>query len=738
VRRAPLVICVLIGLALPAAAAAHAGEDHAVTTAGMSLRQVAKECAAYTPRAEARLRRAETRILGGDHAAEHARSRVQSRRAACTPAGKVRPGFAAKVRRAATAKRVHASGLPEAVGSWAGPYPMNGVIAIHATLMPNGKILYFYNNPSFGDEDLAKVMVWDPVTKTGVRRDVPSNIWCAGQVLLADGRVLVVGGNLKYQDPVNPGLPGNSFRGLNEIWLFDPVTETWTQGPNMRHGRWYPTATRLADGRVLITAGWDETGNGASANNSDVELYTPAADGKGPGTLQLVGDNDLDYYPHQFVLPDGRVLIAGPRIDDTYYVNPAAGFAFSQAPDLNVDRVFGYGFGVLLPGPPSGSTNVLLVGGATTGDAAGSTATTEQLDAANPGAGWQPRASLPESRRNVNGVILPDGNILAVGGNQEGASNGYRKETLLYSPAANSWTPMATQPEGRGYHSTAVLLPDASVVSAGGDTDPVRGYVNDIAEVFSPPYLFRGPGPAVASSPASVGYGAQFAIGASGQVSRAVLIAPAATTHSNDMNQRHVELAITPSAGGVLAASPPSSNVAPPGPYMLFLLNAQGVPSAARWVWVGVPVPPGYSAGAGAGAVGSGSPGAGAGATRISPPKVKRLRVRVVFTRGAATVRLVLRTNSAFRGSLGLYPVRKGQGKSRRAAARALVSKKIAGKGGRNVVLSARFSTKGKRFPLKLRLALRLRDPRGGGDRLVSRSIVLRRSPPSARFLGSR
>ncbi len=51
---------------------------------------------------------------------------------------------------------------------------------------------------------------------------------------------------------------------------------------------------------------------------------------------------------------------------------------------------------------------------------------------------------------------------------------------------------MATQGEGRGYHSTALLLPDASVVSAGGDTDPVRGIVNDIAEVFSPPYLFRG------------------------------------------------------------------------------------------------------------------------------------------------------------------------------------------------------------------------------------------------------
>ena len=97
----------------------------------------------------------------------------------------------------------------------------------------------------------------------------------------------MVGGNLQYQTA--PGTPeGGSFKGLNEIWLFDPISETWTQGPNMRHGRWYPTATRLADGRVLITAGWDETGNGSSANNRDVELYTPAADGRGPGTVQVV------------------------------------------------------------------------------------------------------------------------------------------------------------------------------------------------------------------------------------------------------------------------------------------------------------------------------------------------------------------------------------------------------------------------------------------------------------------
>ena len=727
-RRASILMCLLLGLALPAAALAHGDEPHGVAAA-RSLRDVATQCASDSPRQEARLHRVEALVLGPEHAAAHARERARDRREACTVSGKVRPAFAKQLRRAAAAKHEQAVGDPSVVGTWSGGFPLPGIVAIHSTLMPNGKILFFYNNPSFGDEDLAKVMVWDPVTKTGVRRDVPSNIWCAGQTLLADGRVLVVGGNLQYQTA--PGTPGGSFKGLNEIWLFDPVTETWSQGPNMRHGRWYPTATRMADGRVLITAGWDETGNGSSANNRDIEVYTPAADGKGPGTLQLVGSEDLDYYPHQFQLPDGRVLIAGGRIDDTFWVNRQSDFSLDPAPHLNVDRAFGFGAGVLLPGPPSGSSRVMLIGGAYDSHADLSTATTESFDAAQPGGTWQLRAPLPESRRNVNGVILPDGNILAVGGNDEGASNGYREETLSYSPSANAWTPLASQTEGRGYHSSALLLPDASVLSAGDDTDAGGGYLNDVAEIFSPPYLFRGARPAITAAPASVGYNAPFTIGASGQVSRAVLMSPGATTHANDMNQRHVELAIAPSGAGLVATSPPSPNVAPPGPYMLYLLNAQGVPSTARWVWVGVPVPPGY-AGAGPGGPGAGGPGAGG--ARISPPKVKRLRVGVRFAGRAATVRFVLRTSGAFRGALGLYPVSKG--KKAKALKRALVSKRIAGKGGRNVVLTARFSTTGKRFPLKLRMFMRLRDPRGGGDRVITRSLLLRRSPPSARFLG--
>ena len=146
------------------------------------------------------------------------------------------------------------------MGQWSGPIDLPGIVAIHTTLMPNGKVLFFYNNPEFGDEARGRVMVWDPATQTGVRRDVPANIWCAGQVLLADGRVLVVGGNLKYE----VGGPAGSFKGLNQIWIFDPTTETWLRGPDMRTAAGTRRPPSCPTAEVLITAGWDESGGGAA------------------------------------------------------------------------------------------------------------------------------------------------------------------------------------------------------------------------------------------------------------------------------------------------------------------------------------------------------------------------------------------------------------------------------------------------------------------------------------------
>jgi Galactose oxidase-like, Early set domain/Kelch motif len=701
-RRALLGGALTLALALPATALGH---GRTLSASTMSIKSAAKVCKKDTPRAEKRLRAAERLMLGSRHAAEHAAERAQSRRQACTSNGRLKKSFVTRVRAQASVKKAMATGPPSDVGQWGPPIDLPGIVAIHTTLLPNGKVLFFYNNPEFGDEARGRVMVWDPATQTGVRRDVPGNIWCAGQIVLADGRVLVVGGNLQYQTDTS------SFKGLNQIWIFDPSTETWLRGPDMEHGRWYPTATKLPDGEVLITAGWDESGKGAASNNQDLEVYTPAADGHGPGTVRVVAHRDIDYYPHQYVLPDGRVILAGPRDVDTAFINPG-GWSFTDIPDLNINRDYGYGSGVLLPGPPSGSTKVLLVGGAN-GDANLSTATTEQFDAANPSAGWTFKAPLPESRRNVNTVILPDGDLLAVGGNNDGASNGYHHESVLYTPATNTWTPVAAQGQPRGYHSTAILLPDARVLSAGDDTTPGGGWENDIAEIYSPPYLFKGPRPSITSAPRAIKWGSPFTIGTTDQVSRAVLIAPGATTHANDMNQRHVELAISPTAGGIQAIAPPTANVAPPGPYMLFLLNAQGVPSVSRFVQVGDVFDQGGSAAPGApGGSRAGRPLAGAKKKLPVQFLNPKLKVGKAWVSLAVTLVAPL-SRQVVVATLG----RPGPGRGK------VNTKKLVLKKGKKKRVSLRVRAPRRHAPLRLRLQLKVK-PAGGSVVTIKRNVL--------------
>ena len=157
--------------------------------------------------------------------------------------------------------------------------------------------MYFSRLDAGAPDNEARAWLWDPSKPLGdptALREVnppidpdtgkPVNIWCAGQSLLADGQVLVTGGNLAYEASGQ----GN-WRGLNRIYTFDPWSEQWTEQPRMAHGRWYPTQTLLPDGRTLITSGRDETGNASNAMNLDIELFNPPATRGGQGTLTKVG-----------------------------------------------------------------------------------------------------------------------------------------------------------------------------------------------------------------------------------------------------------------------------------------------------------------------------------------------------------------------------------------------------------------------------------------------------------------
>lgn len=437
-----------------------------------------------------------------------------------------------------------AAGSP-ATGAWTAPFtpagPTSRVIGVHSVQLYTGKVLVF--GPAAG----TPAYVYDPQTGTTIEADPPANVECAAVVPLADGRILLVGGIAL----------GNV--GINNVLLFDPLDLTWTPQPQTPLGRYYPVATRLADGRVVISGGETATGT----NNVTVEVYTPPPVGSRVGTLARVADHPSTIYPRQFLMPDGKVLeITSTR---TSLLNPAT-WAWTPLPaPLHPGQTV-----TLLPGSAAGSTKVLMAG-----------AGEETFDYATPTVGWKVAAALPQIRWHMAATWTPDGRLIGVGGNSVAnnfAGTSYYS-ALSYDPAANSWTTLASQTARRDYHSTAVLLPDGRVWSA-GDTGTGGGGNRDT--IFSPPYLFGGVRPTITSAPTHVASGMPFTV-QTPSVGKLVLMSPGASTHTSDMNGRYITLAQSPAAGSITATAP-APNVAPSGWYMLFLVDANDAPSVASWV----------------------------------------------------------------------------------------------------------------------------------------------------------
>ena len=601
----------------------------------MAALVVASAAPAHVPRAgrpgdlgvrgmsERQLRQFESAVLGPEHAREHARERAL-----------IRSGEAAP--RVAAPKADPVS--PALGGRWRAAFPIP-VIGINAVMLPTGKVMWFAYpvnaNKLYGDPDApntAQAYLWNPANGRFKRVDPPlwrdpadgklkpANIWCAGQTLLADGRVVVVGGNLAYSHD------GKPFTGLNKVYTFDPWNETWTEQPPMAHGRWYPSVATIADGRAVIMGGLNESDTPGYNPNLGIDIFSPSGDLDGTGAIASLGDRrdlsdppngnppDGGLYPHLFWMPSGRLMVAGPDTTDAWFLHyPDASFQLSSgwdSVDVNPRRRL-WGSGVLVPSqtPGSASTKIELLGGtvdetpSANGDAfTGNTNTTSTFDETDGSGPWEAGASMNVNRSHLNTVLLPDGSMVSVGGGlgtttakNQWAVAGTERAVELFHPGPGTWTLGASQAEARSYHSTAILLPDARVISAGDDYN--GGIDRDTAEIFEPPYLFNADGsyasrPRISSAPATVRYGdPPFHVGTPDNVVKAALVAPGADTHANDMNQRVVPLSLTSSTGGVDLAPPTNADVAPPGYYMLFLLNSQGVPSVARWVQVGADPP---------------------------------------------------------------------------------------------------------------------------------------------------
>jgi hypothetical protein len=318
-----------------------------------------------------------------------------------------------------------------------------------------------------------------------------------------------------------------------------------------------------------------------------------------PWASSFASFGSIDLYPFVFVLPNGKLLVHSRNTSRSF--DPAAnvwgGEITAQYPH---SRTYpGEGSAVLLPLTPADGyrARILVFGGGgadpaqlTPDTPATNTAEILDLSAAHPA--WRFTTPMQHPRLMVDGVLLPDGTVLAIGGSSTGRNDNTPRPVLtpeLFNPATETWTPLCPVRVPRGYHGTAILLPDARVALAGKDgafqADILR-YPDHRVEMFSPPYLFHGPRPALSTIPGQIAYNSTFTVGytSAAGIARVVLVRPGAVTHQFNMDQRLIELTHTSTSATTLSVTTPTNpNIAPPGYYMCFLIDTAGSPAVAKF-----------------------------------------------------------------------------------------------------------------------------------------------------------
>jgi hypothetical protein len=477
--------------------------------------------------------------------------------------------------------------VPHLTGQWTTLSYQMPINPISTTLMHTGRILIVsgsendsYNNTP-GAESY-RIAVWDPtgtVESSIAVQDVEYDVFCSGTAVLSDGRPFVVGGTSTY-----------GFTGESRASIFDPATQHFPQSQNMADGRWYATATALGDGRVMAFSGLGLWG----ATNQTVEIYDPANAGVGWGS-PIVEPFTPPLFPRTFLLPSGQVFFTGQgessATAQSWLFDPVA-MTWSSSASTTGDRYSGSA--VLLPLlPPSYAPRVMNFGGGSP-----ATASSEIIDLSAFSPAWTPGPNMSTGRVEMNATILPNGKVLASGGSMlNEVADAPGRSADLYDPASQTFSSAGTASYSRLYHSTTILLPDATVMSAG--SNPGSAYEPAI-EIYTPSYLFDSNDQLIAQRPTITGvspgvmaYGAPFSVTytSASPISSAVLLRPGSATHAFDMEQRLVGLcgpspqpSCSASGSSLSLTSPPNGDVAPPGYYMLFLLDSAGVPSVAQFV----------------------------------------------------------------------------------------------------------------------------------------------------------
>lgn len=386
------------------------------------------------------------------------------------------------------------------------------------------------------------------------------------------------------------------FQGIKDTFEFDPVQERYVRVDPMDKARWYPTLVTLPDGKVLSVSGLDEAGEILYGDN---EIYDPETKkwSKAPKRY-------FPTYPALFLTQGGKLFYSGANAG----YGPAdrgrrpgvwdlEDNSFTTVPGLTDPDQLETASSLLLP--PAQDQKVMVLGGGGVGESEKSTPRTAVIDLTKDEPVYEEGPRLPQGTRYLNSVIMPDDSVFTSGGSVDyrGRSDSNIHKAQFYDPDTNSFTRAADPEVGRNYHSEAVLLPDGRVATFGSDSlfadkaNTRPGTFEQRIEVFSPPYLHRideedrlkiGRGP---KRPGR-GKEATYDVAGAERVEKARLMRPGSVTHVTDVEQRSIQLDVRKGDGEVTVTVPEDPTLVPPGWYMLFLADGEGVPSEAKWVHV--------------------------------------------------------------------------------------------------------------------------------------------------------
>jgi galactose oxidase-like protein/FG-GAP repeat protein len=530
------------------------------------------------------------------HDAEHAKedlagtSIVQIEKETAAKAAKIKettgdtPGRLNEDQNVANAK-VSAAAAQDASqgGAWS-PVLSTSVVPIFQAVLPNGKVLMWDSVGEKAPEQMptnnfTRAMVWNPTNDTFKQTNVSNyNIFCAGYTQLADGNVLVAGGNKNA-----------ALDGIVQTHLFNWKTETWSRGPDMAAARWYPAVQALGNNEAVIVGG------GAAVP----EVYQTDQ------TLRRLS-NASGYsdrlYAFLTTRPNGQVELMGPVTQmNTIDTSGTGAIAATKARD-SINRTYG-GFATYDIG------KVLVAGGGdiTEGAPHVPTKTAYIVDVSDtstspPSTTVTQTSSMSVGRRQHNLTILADGSVLATGGMSKATNANVDLTNPVFAaerwdPKTKAWTVLSSAKRVRQYHSSATLLPDGRVLTGGGGVCAscvTAGYLEKNIEYFEPPYLYKQDGskasrPVIDKAPDTATYDQDFEIesAAAASIAKVGLVRLGAATHSQDQGQRYVPLNFKPPINNkITATAPKTSNIAPAGYYMLFITDNAGVPSVAKMIQI--------------------------------------------------------------------------------------------------------------------------------------------------------